>query len=234
MPNQYDKASHINSSCSKLFKTFLTGLFSESDINVDGRRAIYTIVTPEGAAERLTYVRNNLNTLSRIQEYQDLVRAYNALGISDSGFITAPERYGFQHFTITPISNNGRYSRVSAAVPNEYSGDISRPREEYYRCAKACISFKEVWNNNVGYICHTVDNDRREMEKKISKAEKDMRDSIRVTAQAGARPTIRGTRARRPEDAEDLVNQMQAVHQDNRRNAQTAFNQALQSRRRVR
>ena len=228
MPNQYEKTSYINSSCSKLFKTFLTGLFSESDINVDGRRSIYTIVTPEGTAERLTYIRNNINTLLKIQEYRDLVRAYNIINTNNSGFITTPESYGFQHFTVTPISNSGRYSRVSASVPNEYLKDISRPKEEYYRCAKVCISFKEVWNNNVGYICRTVDNNRKDIEEKISKMEEEMRDSIRVD-RSEARPATRNRLEQRPELNEQIANQIQTV----RRRAQSAFNQALQSRRRV-
>lgn len=254
MPIQYERSTHINSSCSKLFKTFLTGLFEDSDIQVDNRRGVYTIQTPEGAGEKLSFLNQHRQYLSN-QGEASIIAGLDAIGTDASGFITGPVQYNYNNFTITASPNtNGRYQAVAAGLENV--AELSRPREEYFRCAKACLDYKARWNEHVGRLCAYADENRASIEngareerdraarERMARLERDQRaleerrleerrqrDEQRRQREAERQRQLEETERAQAEMREMVQSRAQQVHNENRTRAQSLFDEALSRRR---
>lgn len=170
MPVQYDKQSYVHSSCSKLFKTFLTGLFEDTDIHVDTRRHEYTIQIPSAAAEALQFITRYKNFLLGSKKYADLMFKFEELSCNTNGFIVTPETFSYTRFKILSAPRQtGRYGAIVENIVRSYVGNIARPVEEYFRCATESIKYKEIWNRNATFLCNYVDEHREEMLAQVDK-----------------------------------------------------------------
>lgn len=251
MPTQYDRSTHINSSCSKLFKSFLTGTFEDSEIRADARNNSYVVPLPVGAAEKLRFVNSRLQTLRDREDCQDVVRRFRLLtDIGNLNFIRGPLSYNFSQFLILVIPHTGgRYQSISANLENR--SYIARPREEYYQAAKSCLAFKALWNEHVGPICSFVDRERESIEQREN-AERTERERLRIAeeeraaaaqrqrqeqarirreAEAQARETQRRLeQERRAAQAQQVVAQAQQAREQQLSRAQELFNRALTTR----
>ncbi|MGW8177894.1 MAG: hypothetical protein ACWGQW_03755 [bacterium] len=246
MPSQYDRASHVNSSCSKLFKSFLTGVFEDSEVQVDNRRNQYRVMTPSGAAERLNFINGRRTFLTSVDEYRDIIRRLDALSVANdnNGFITGVDAHGYNSFVVasTP-SADGRYQAVVSGLTN--ASNVTRPREEYYRCAKACLDYKARWNEHIGILCSFVDDHRQEIERRMAEqrdqAERErlasLREEERRQEERRRQERQRAAERRQREQAEraerqrQVEEQAQRAHTESRARSQQLFNEALASRR---
>lgn len=239
MPAQFDRASHENSCCSKLFKSFLTDTFEDAEIKVDNRAGTYSIITPEGAAERLRFIRDNLGAIRT--NHPEMFRRYSELTTPDNDFVRSLTSCNFAYFLITVAAQrNSRYGNLIENLPeNARANQVSRPKEEYYRCALACLEFKELWNNHIGVLCSFVDSQREEV-----RVAEEQRRREAVREEARQRQAAEERRRQEQEEAAAAATraeaERQAVRQQaerteeaRRRRSQNLFNNALNRRRGV-
>jgi hypothetical protein len=253
MPIQYDRASHINSSCSKLFKSFLTGTFEDATVEPNNRYGTYGITISNGSAERLTWLMPRTNSLrdGGNPEHSLIVEKWTEiLEVANNHFINNLRVSGQEaRFTINVKPRESRYSRLYGTISaNGHHITISRPQEEYYRAAKACLAFKDVWNSNIGLICSFVDRERDNVER-AERAAQEQAEQNRRRAQEEAERNRRraqeeANELRQQRDAENRRIQQEREDQqaqvraqaerersESRRRAQQMFNEALAARR---
>jgi hypothetical protein len=225
MPNQYDNQAYIASSCSKLFKSFLTGLFENCSIQSARGTSAYLICQREDCIEALRFVKTHerlimasgypfdvLSNISNIEEFNsDII----SIGISPYTIIVRVFAANF---------NNSRHSAIASIT----GVNCNRPREEFYTAAKECVRFKEVWDANIDGIVEFVEQNRDVIERSEEAgsspdiASPFVTENFEETEVADSDATL--------QEREDLLESIEQVRRTRRTRSQTLFDEALARR----
>lgn len=230
MPSEYG-ADHSGSrnAGKRLLRALIKHLFPDLEVNSD--YGAYFMVIPRDARDALAFVG------SRAQDYFDAagesgaeaLRKYTEIRQSIEGHVNPVLPYEIKIFMVSQDRN----SRYNTARRN---GAVRKPQEDFYRCAKACIEFKRIWDENISFLISFAQEEvTRERERaealRREREERRRRERERIEQE---RAEMAERERVRLEQLRNLERQAEEERQVRVQNAQSTFNSALQQFRRLR
>ncbi len=223
MPTEYGSdASATRGAGKRLLRALLKHLFSDFEINSD--HGTYYMVVPREIKESFNFISNHG------QDY------FDTIGVNGA---TALQKFSEIRQTID--------GHVCPTLPHEISiymqsrdpsslyhiatknGTSNKPPEDFFRCARACVKFKKIWDENVPFLVDFAkeeivkERDRLE-EIRARREERRRQERKRIEAE---RKDMEKTEAVRVEQIRKL--ERDAVKEKDKRiqNAQSLFDGAL-------
>lgn len=209
--NEPKKAIHAGR---RLLKILITFLFP--NFQMTNRNGIYFVNVPHNIRNDFMFINN------RHEEYFNLL-GEEGRNIQDLYADLKSHRNGFIR---SFLPSEFRIYAQSYSIMSEYNiavsnGAICRPREEFYRCAKTILEYKNIWDNNVEKIREFVERElsltnQRNAQLAETQREQRQRENAQHTARACLEQQVRVTAQTRLNNAQSLFNN--ALEEYRRRN----------------
>lgn len=234
MPNEYKDANQKTAG-KKLVHAVIKELFPNYDIKSDS--AYYYITIPKNINEVLASLGSKPRSYftNAGAEGEDALRRFGLLRQNMGGHIFPVFPYEIKVSVINTETN----SRYNTLIRSGIRG-CSRPREDFYSCAKLCVEYKKLWEEHAQYLVDffRVEEGRqkeREAEALRQKQERRRAERLRLEQERAGIAATQNKKSEEPkkeeskkEELKKLEEQIEKEKQNKITNAQSSFNQALE------
>jgi len=198
MPINYalNDISNSRSACKRLLRTLIIYIFPD-EYKIKSDYNCYFIEFPYTIRYNLSYINTHYDNLQRSQdpEYIEAINGYTLLCTSIREFIYPRVPYNIK-ISFSSLDNRNYYP-----LENRNTTYIYKPDENFYKCAVACLEYKEHCDKYIEFLDRIVNRHKTEKDKPKVKIPK---------------PNIQ------------LNNIITQSSEERSRNTQNAFNNALQ------
>lgn len=240
MPIEYKSNNSENndkdarSACRRLLRALIKHIFPES-YNVKSNFSNYFVEFPVDMRTALSYINNNAHHLERStnEEYREAVRGYRLIAMPVGGFVSPRIPYSIKiHFS---PDQRRQYRDVRRTALGQGHGDyVWKPAENFYKCAKACVEYKQYWDEFANLIIKVAEKHRAEVEEAARNREK--LKKVGAASHARNTPSLNNPQPvvspqpviRNAESARVLAEAVAQSAVTGPRNTQESFNRALQ------
>lgn len=223
MPNEYESSYQISAG-KRLIRKLIKELFPNYDIKSNS--ICYYITIPKDISKLLLVLRSRPRSYfdNAGKEGKEAMRRFDIIRQNLNGFVYPDLPYEIK-VSVISSDNNSRYN-----VLREYGIMTRRPRETFYNCAKSCVEYKRIWDENIQYLSEffNVEEGRqkeREVEALRLKQERKCAERLRLEQEKTNQDIVYN---KKNEELKRLEGQIEKEKQSKLQGAQGLFNSALE------
>jgi hypothetical protein len=214
------------SACRRLLRGLVVHIFPDNYTIKSNFNNYFVEFSPE-MRSALSYINGQVYNLERSQdpEYREAARGYRLIAGHVAGFIYPRIPYSVKiHFSPDSRRRYRDVRRMAMGGGNPYGDYIWKPPESFYKCAKACLEYKEHWDKYSDLLMKVAERHKREEEEK-------KRNPVKAKVTARTRQAVGVATRDEGQSSESFQRLAEAVAQSAEtgpRNTQESFNRALQ------
>jgi len=187
MPTEYntddsdkdDKNSR--SACRRMLRALIIHVFPDGYI-VKSNFNNYFVEFSIEMRNTLSYINSNLHEFRRssVDEYREAAEGYTLLASSIGGFVYPRIPYNIKiHFADDLARRQHRGLRRMALDGNSDGSFVWKPSESFYKCAVACLEYKEHWDKYSELLIEVVEKHKEDMKNGEKQRQQDIKNNKR-------------------------------------------------------